>query len=120
MAVWYGSLNNRLMERSTNQPIPQVGMGVTETLWSDRCPYEIVSVEDERHITVRPLGYKRIDNNGMSEVQEYEYFSEPERSTIRLFRAKDGRWVRRYGKNGVDRSSGWIIGFAERYYDPSF
>ena len=119
MAKWYGSINNRLME-SCKGDVPVVGMGVTECLWSDRHPYEIVEVQDERHITIRPLGYKRIDNNGMSECQEYEYYSLPDNGTIRLYRAKDGRWVRRVGKNGVDRSSGWYIGKAEAYYDPCF
>lgn len=119
MSRWYGSLQNRLEER-TRQPMPEVGMGVTECMWSDREPYEIISVEDERHITIRRLDYKRTDNNGFSEIQEYEYSSNPEYTPIRLYKAKDGRWVRRVGKNGVDRSSGWVIGFAERYYDFSF
>ncbi len=120
MTRWYGSLQNRLMEGCVGQPAPEVGMGVTECMWSDREPYEIVAVDDDRHITIRRLDYKRVDDNGMSECQDYEYFSNPDNMAIRLFKDKNGRWVRRVGRNGVDRSSGWVIGFAERYFDFSF
>ena len=95
-------------------------MGVTECMWSDRAPYEVIAVKDDRHITVREMNYKRIDGNGMSECQEYEYTSNPNGFVCNLYKDKNGVWVRRVGKNGVDRSSGWYIGRAERYYDFSF
>lgn len=117
MSRWYGSLQNRLAESSA-MPAPQVGMGVTEMCWSDRHPYEIVAVKDARHITVRPLGHKRIDENGFSESQEYEYFSQPDAPTLNLFLTKQGRWRERIG-----RSLGatcFYVGFAEEYYDFSF
>ena len=116
---WYGSLNNRFMER-TRGAKPEVGMGVTECLWSDRHPYEIIEVKDDRHITIRALNWKRIDKNGMSECQEYEYFSNPYGTVYTLYKNKKGIWVRRVGKNGVDKSSGWYIGKAEEYYDFTF
>ena len=116
---WYGSLNNRFMER-TRGAKPEVGMGVTECLWSDRHPYEIIEVKDDRHITIRALNWKRIDKNGMSECQEYEYFSNPHGTVYTLYKNKKGIWVRRVGKNGVDKSSGWYIGKAEEYYDFTF
>ena len=119
MSRWYGSINNRIMESSAGD-MPVVGMGVTECMWSDRDPYEIVEVQDARHIIIRRLDARRIDNNGMSECQEYEYTSNPDNMAIRLYKANDGRWVRRVGKNGVDRSSGWYVGYAEKYRDPSF
>ena len=119
MAGWYGSLNNRVMERAKGCE-PCVGMGVTHCGWSDREPYEITKVVDDRHLEIRRLDYKRIDNNGMSEVQEYEYFSNETYPIERLFKNKKGRWVRRVGKNGVDNYGGWYIGKAEHYYDFSF
>lgn len=115
----YGSFQNRVLENMTGIK-PEVGMGVTECLWSDRRPYEIIEVVDDRHITVRALDYKRIDNNGFSDCQEYEYFSNPDRHTERLYKNKNGRWVRRVGTRGVDNSSGWHIGRAEYYYDFTF
>lgn len=114
---WYGSLNNRVAE-SCKQPKPEVGMGVTEMLWSDRYPYEVVDVLDDRHILVRRLDYKRIDNNGMSESQEYEYTSNENNSIIKLFLTKQNRWREQTGRKlGCNT---FVIGYAERYYDFSF
>lgn len=119
MSGLYGSLTNRFMERAIS-PIPEVGMGVTECMWSDRHAYEVIEVKDARHITIRQLDARRVDKNGMSECQEYEYTSNPDNRTLRLFKTKRGRWVVRIGRNGVDNSSGWYIGQAEEYYDPCF
>ena len=117
--VWYGSINNRIDERVKSEE-PKVGMGVTHYGWSDRYPYEITKVIDDRHLEIRRLDYKRIDNNGMSECQEYEYFSNENNPIERLYKNKNGRWVRRVGKNGVDNYGGWRIGTAEYYYDFTF
>ena len=115
---WYGSLNNRLMENMSGMPAPEVGMGATRCGWSDRNPYEIIEVKDARHITVRTMNAKRIDSNGMSECQEYEYTSNPDGVIEHLFLTKQGKWRDRQGRTlGCD---GWVIGFAEKYYDFSF
>lgn len=119
MGQWYGSIDNRIMERSAGDK-PVVGMGVTQCLWSDRVPWEIIEVKDDRHLSIRQLGYRRVDDNGFSECQEYEYYQDEALPVSRLFKDKNGRWVERIGKNGVDRSSGWYIGKAERYYDFTF
>lgn len=117
MSVWYGSLQNRIAERA-EMPEPQVGMGVTEMCWSDRHAYEVVAIKDERHITVRALDHKRVDGNGMSEMQEYEYMSNPENSEINLFKTKKGEWREKNGRElGCNR---FRIGYAEEYYDYSF
>ena len=116
---WYGNLNNRVMERTRGQT-PEVGMGVTECMWSDRHPYEIIAVKDDRHITIRRLDAKRTDHGGFSECQEYEYTSNPNGVVYNLYKNKKGMWVRRVGRNGVDNSSGWYVGRAEEYYDFSF
>ena len=146
--IWYGSVQNRLAERS-KQPTPVVGMGVTECCYSDREPYQIIEVKDEKHIVVRAMGYERIDNNGMSESQEYRYFSKPDGAIEHLV-LRNGRWRNRivkpvlvedpegevicYNDNGTKTryrktgtrvsnelgSSGWSLGHAERYYDFSF
>lgn len=116
-SIWYGSVQNRIEERM-RMPEPKVGMGVTELYYTDREPYEIIEVIDDRHITVRRLNYKRIDNNGMSECQDYEYYSNPDGYVAHLFKTKQGRWVERIGKRYS--ANGWKIGRAERYYDYSF
>jgi len=115
---WYGSVDNRLLENSRSAD-PEVGMGVTECLWSDREPYEVIAVQDERHVTIRRLGYKIVKGSSYDGSAEYEYFSNPDGAVKKLFKKKDGRWVERIGRR-EDSGSGWFIGFAERYYDPSF
>ena len=116
---WYGSLNNRFMENCKGAK-PEVGMGVTACYWTDRHPYEIIEVKDDRHIVIRALNAKRIDDNGFSECQEYEYTSNPNGAVYTLYKNKKGKWVRRVGRNGVDDSCGWYVGRAEEYYDFSF
>lgn len=112
-----GSFQNRLMELGRN-PEPVVGMGVTETLWSDRHPWEIIEVIDSRHIVIRELDAKRKDHNGLSECQEYEYSSNPENRTAKLFKTKKGQWRERIGRRlGCTK---FIIGRAEKYWDPTF
>lgn len=119
MGNWYGSITNRIDERVRGEE-PQVGMGVTHYGWSDRYPYEIIEVIDDRHIVVRELDAIRTDNNGLSEWQEYEYRSNPNNRVERLFKNNKGRWVRRVGARGVDNYGGWRIGHAEAYRDPCF
>lgn len=116
---WYGSINNRYMENCRGEE-PTVGMGVTQCLWSDRHPWEIIAVKDARHITIRALDSRRIDGGGFSEAQEYEYTSNPNNRTLDLYKTKRGKWVIRVGTRGVDASYGWYIGCAEEYYDFTF
>lgn len=117
MRAWYGSVQNRVME-NVKTIKPEVGMGATECLWSDRNPFEIIEVQDDRHIVVRALDWKRIDDNGMSESQEYEYTSNANNATKQLFLTKQGKWREREGRRLV--GNGWYIGSAERYYDFTF
>ncbi len=67
-----GSLMNYLM--GNNKSIPEVGKGATILQWSDRHAYEVLSVEnDGTRVKLQRYNSKRIDSNGMSDVQEYEY-----------------------------------------------
>lgn len=68
MTRWYGSLNNRIMERGRDAEEITVGMGVTEFFWSDRHAYEVTKVIDQKHIYIRELkhiheGDGCMDNN---------------------------------------------------------
>lgn len=91
-----------------SQPLPEVGMHATYCIGSDRYPYEIVAVKGNT-ITVRRMGYKRTDSNGLSESQSYDYFSQPEAETETVkFSRKDGGWGR------------FSLGRANAYFDPSF
>ena len=111
---WYGSLQNRLEENCKGLK-PEVGMGVTEMLWSDREPWEIVAVKDERHITVRRMKAKC--KNWFAGDWE-EATPDENGSLAELFKTKKGQWRERIG-----RSLGctvFVIGYAEKYEDPSF
>lgn len=115
--LWYGSLMNRLQEGVTVGEI-EVGTLATEMDYSDRHPYEIIAIKDERHVTARRLDAKRVDSNGFSECQDYEYTSNPNNRTVNLFKTKDGRWREKYGRGSL--GSSFALGFAEEYYDFSF
>lgn len=104
---WYGSLNNRLEENNyfngTKDNI-QVGTLCTVYHWSDREAYEVVKVIDQKHIFIRKLDAKRIDNNGMSDSQSYEYKSSEKYSPAEIELTKWGwKEVIRYNKEKYDK-----------------
>jgi len=113
-----GSLVNYVY--SSGNVMPEVGMGATLLMWSDRMPYTIHKVEGKK-IWASPDNYKRIDDNGpYTESQDYEYSNpnenKPEKWEIFRLR-KNGRWV----KVGQSlKSTPLHIGKREAYIDPSF
>jgi hypothetical protein len=127
----FGSLTNSIDEAAViGQPEPEIGMGATILSWSDRAPGTIIRVERDRGsvvVTVREDAWKRLDKNGMSECQNYEYLSNPEGVRSWFRRLESGRWVevtwnyntKRYNmiKGG---GHGLRIGERERYHDYSF
>lgn len=116
MSKWYGSLENRLEEGKTYGEI-KVGTGVTEMLYSDRNPYEVVEVIDDRHLLIRPLDYKRVSGSAQDGSAEYEYYSNEDAPVIKIFKSKTG-WRAQLGRKLG--SIKYAVGFAERYYDPCF
>ncbi|MCM1556908.1 MAG: hypothetical protein NC087_05170 [Anaeroplasma bactoclasticum] len=93
MTKWYGSLDNRLEEGKMFVDKIEVGTGVTKYSYSDRYPYEVTKVINQKHIFIRGMEYKRIDNNGMSDAQSYEYISQPKNFEIELV-LRNGVWYR--------------------------
>ncbi len=71
------SFTNHVYARSTRgQPDPEVGMGATILCWTDRHAATIVAVGQWRGSTLLDVQRDyatRIDKNGMSECQTYEY-----------------------------------------------
>jgi hypothetical protein len=106
---WYGSIVNRMMEGATEIK-PEVGMGATELMHSDREPYTIVEIKSANRILVQRDDYKRIDNNGMSESQQYEYTPNQKASKVELIKTK-------YGWKQFKGSTRYAIGYRNRYYD---
>lgn len=105
-----GSLINHVMSGSSSQA-PAVGMGATLLEWTDRTACTIVAVTPCT-VTVQADNAKRIDNNGMSECQEYEYSPNPNSITMKFRKNKRGEWR---GKHGY-----LAIGYRRQYYDYSF
>jgi len=112
----YGSMMNLLASRSKN-PTPEVGMGATMLLWSDRHAGTVVEVKGKRLVWQRDKA-TRADTYGMSDCQSYTYEANPEGETEAFTLRKNGEWVR----EGSSMKSGTTLGLGYRreYYDYSF
>lgn len=122
---WYGNVINRLMETQADPPEITVGMGATEYLWSDRQPYEVTRIKDQKHLWIRGLGHKCIEGyNGYDNM--WELYSDENRSEIYV--VKRGKyWYTEGAYDGVDgvrhkcyNRINITFGKADYYYDPSF
>lgn len=110
----HGSFQNRMAERST-QPKPEVGMGCTEIMYSDRHAGTITDVADNgRAFWFRRDRAIRTDSWGMSDVQEYRYERDPEAREVKVTLRKDGTW--RVSGDGTVIA----VGYRAEHYDYSF
>lgn len=93
---------------------PEVGMGATILMWSDRHAATIVEVTASgKTVTVQEDRAKRTDKNGCSESQTYEYTPNPEAPKRRF----------RLGKHGwkqLNSGCHLSIGHRNTYHDFSF
>jgi hypothetical protein len=110
--IGYGSLVNAIGNQ-TRSMVPEVGMGVTELMYSDRHPYTVVKILSDKKIQVTADNVRRIDDQGFSECQKYEYTSDDNATPITLFLNKFGRWKRQ----GDPQGPTYLIGRREEYYD---
>lgn len=72
----FGSLANRMYEGKQFGEL-HVGMGATEMCYSDRHAYTVQKVISDKRVVVTRDKVKRIDKNGASDCQSYEYESVP-------------------------------------------
>ena len=92
-----------------------VGMGCTRIYWSDREAYTVVAVSASGKTAVVQRDHAvRIDSNGMSDMQSYEYSPNPDaaRETIRLT-SKGWKFAGPHG-------SRVLMGTRRAYHDFSF
>lgn len=116
----YGSLVNRIQE-STQAPTPEVGMGATVLGYSDRYAGTIVRVDPKNGaFWVRQDNAKRVDGNGMSESQTYEYSPNPEGREFLFKRVTRGKLKGQYREDGRSQGNGVLIGQRRQYYDFTF
>lgn len=129
--IWYGSVNNRIAENMM-MPKPEIGMGVTELCYTDRHPFEVIAILNDKRIKVREMTAERTDTNGMSDCQKYNYVPNPD-GEVKTLVLRNGKWrdlVKEYDNDENGRlievetrrlgCNGWLIGRAEKYYDYSF
>jgi len=119
-----GSLVNYLFSRVQNAE-PAVGMGATICMWSDRHAVTIISIENGV-LTTQMDKSIRIDDNGMSDSQEYTYERDPNGSLTHWKKNKKGRWVVAFrnpktGRWNLTNGGQYLsIGIRDEYYDYSF
>ena len=82
--VWYGSLQNRLEENAPYDQEIQVGTLLTLYMYSDRHPYEVTQVRDQKHLMVREMGHRHVGDGCMD--NRWELFSAPDNPEIPLVR----------------------------------
>lgn len=114
----YGSLQNMVMANA-NAKIPEVGMGATEVLYTDRHAGTIVEVSASgtRLVWQRDIA-TRTDERGMTDAQSYTYEPDPTARREIFTLRKNGRWV----SQGSSMKGGrrLVIGVRNEYYDYSF
>lgn len=84
MTKWYGSLQNRLEENTNMNHEIKVGDGMTEYFYSDRKPYEVIAVKDQKHVTVRKMDHKHVGDGCMD--NRWELISNPKNPTYKMTR----------------------------------
>jgi hypothetical protein len=113
-----GSLVNHVYA-GEKQPLPKIGDGATILGWTDRKAATVVALDVIRgvqHVAVQRDHAKRIDDNGMSESQVYEYSPNPDASVEWFSLRKSGQWIAKGQKDGQRLA----IGFRNHYHDFSF
>ena len=78
---WYGSVNNRIEENRQFCDEIKVGTGVTEYFYSDREAYEVIAVEDQKHVTIRLYDHKNV---GGAYSNNWELISNEKNPTVDL------------------------------------
>ena len=121
MGKWYGSIENRLEENKNLNGEKVVGGLLTEFSYSDRHPYEIVKVENQKSIWIRELGHKKTDNESYS--NNWELYQD-ETNQVQHLVYRYNRWYKKYvngltGKTKYSQAS-ITFGYAEYYYDYEF
>ena len=117
---WYGSINNTLDENRMLCKEIKVGTKVTEYLYSDRNPYEVTKVIDQKHVFIR--AYKCIPT-GEPMSNNWAIISNPENPEIEIkFVWHHWRKVLKNRKTEKISYSKMNLSFgvAEKYYDYEF
>lgn len=110
------SVTNWMMAGSAGAPAPEVGMGATVLMWTDRHAATVIEVKSPKRIIVQYDKATRVDGSGMSESQAYTYEPNPDGPTREYVLCKTG-W-REKGSGG--KGAGLMLGHRAEYHDYSF
>lgn len=80
MSKWYGSIDNRIEEDHNLDCEKKVGGLLTEFSWSDRTPYEIVKVVNQKDLFIRELKHRKADSEPMS--NNWELYSDDDNKHV--------------------------------------
>ena len=120
------------MSDKQNQIKPEVGMGATEYLVTDRNPYTIIEVMSEKRIKVQADNFKVIKGGEHDGSAEYEYSRNSNGAIVTIAKAKNGRWYTAgrtiqcgngesyFQPGGMKHGILFALGNRRRYYDPHF
>jgi hypothetical protein len=98
---------------------PQIGMGVTQHIGSDRYPYTIVKVISPKKLEIHPDDYTPDKEHEFDYYSNQVYIYTPSNSshTLIITLRKNGRWIQQ-GQSIND--SPFSIGERNYYSDPHF
>jgi hypothetical protein len=121
-----GSLINHVLTHGVNPTVPEVGAPATICSWSDRQPatvFRVFMVGKSVIVETRDDDYVRVDTNGISESQQYEYktmvngckryWKITDKGIQAVERNENGRYVK--GPSGAV-----VFGRREKFHDYSF
>lgn len=118
MARIFGNLHSRLMEYA-KQPVPEVGMGATICMFSDRHAVTVIEVnKDKTRVVVQRDKATRTDKNEMSDSQTYSYAPDANGAKETYTLRKSGRWVKQ--GDSMKNGTGLRLGERSEHFDFGF
>lgn len=103
------------MLNTSDEIIPQIGMGVTIAYYSDSCPATIIQITNNgKRLVVQVDSSTRTDTNGVSDIQSYTYSTDPNGEILIVTKRKDGTYRLTKSKSLVH------IGVRRKFHDYSF
>ena len=100
---------------SKNNIEPEIGMGVTICYWSDRVAATIIDMSaSKKTLVIQEDIATRVDNNGMSDMQDWVHSTNPNGQTHIVTKRKDGSFKLIKSKTTVG------LGYRRTFHDFSF
>jgi hypothetical protein len=112
----YGSFQNHIFGNGKNEVVPQIGMGATQILWTDRHAYTIVEIS--------PSGKKIIvqrdkaHNTGGHGSNDWTYERDENGIKCAVTLRKNGKWIAK--GESLKHGSRFILNWRNENYDWEF